>query len=170
MILSHHGHLEFGSPKVPQFPEAMLLHYLDDLDSKMECMRALVEHDRQLEGCFTSYSSALERTVLKMGRYRTWDMPLGLSVSPETNGMARQRHKRTQRQTERRGNRRPCQPRLPHLTCQQPRHPPSRAGRANRSAGSRSVHAARAPRAGPRAAGARSASALRLQTRFDFRR
>ena len=36
MILSHHGKLEFGSPKVPQFPEALLLHYLDDLDSKME--------------------------------------------------------------------------------------------------------------------------------------
>jgi 3'-5' exoribonuclease len=88
MILSHHGHLEFGSPKVPQFPEALLLHYLDDLDSKMECMRALVENDRQLEGCFTSYSSALERTVLKMDRYRTWDRPPGLSASLETNAAA----------------------------------------------------------------------------------
>jgi putative nucleotidyltransferase with HDIG domain len=89
MILSHHGHLEFGSPKVPQFPEAMLLHYLDDLDSKMECMRALVEHDRQLEGCFTGYSSALERTVLKMDRYwTTWDRPPGLSASPETDAAA----------------------------------------------------------------------------------
>jgi 3'-5' exoribonuclease len=82
MILSHHGHLEFGSPKVPQFPEALLLHYLDDLDSKMECMRALVEHDRQLEGCFTSYSSALERTALKMDRYLAWDKAPGLSASP----------------------------------------------------------------------------------------
>ena len=36
MILSHHGQLEFGSPKLPQFPEALLLHYLDDMDSKME--------------------------------------------------------------------------------------------------------------------------------------
>ncbi len=69
MILSHHGHLEFGSPKVPQFPEAMLLHYLDDLDSKMECMRALIQNDRQVDGCFTSYSAPLERTVLKMDRY-----------------------------------------------------------------------------------------------------
>ena len=42
MIISHHGKLEFGSPKLPQFPEALLLHYLDDMDSKMECMRALV--------------------------------------------------------------------------------------------------------------------------------
>lgn len=69
MILSHHGQLEYGSPKVPVFPEALLLHYLDDLDSKMECMRAIVEKDRLVEGCFTSYSSALGRTVLKMDRY-----------------------------------------------------------------------------------------------------
>jgi 3'-5' exoribonuclease len=65
MILSHHGKLEFGSPKVPQFPEALMLHYLDDMDSKMECMRALVENDRQVEGCFTAYNGPLERSVLK---------------------------------------------------------------------------------------------------------
>ena len=69
MILSHHGQLEFGSPKLPQFPEALLLHYIDDMDSKMECMRALIEHDRQLEGCFTTYNTALERPALKMDRY-----------------------------------------------------------------------------------------------------
>jgi 3'-5' exoribonuclease len=69
MILSHHGRLEFGSPKLPQFPEALLLHFLDDMDSKMECMRALIVNDRQVEGCFTGYSAALERPVLKMDRY-----------------------------------------------------------------------------------------------------
>ena len=36
MIISHHGQYEFGSPKLPMFPEALMLHYLDDLDSKME--------------------------------------------------------------------------------------------------------------------------------------
>jgi 3'-5' exoribonuclease len=65
MILSHHGKLEFGSPKLPQFPEALLLHYLDDMDSKMESMRALIENDRQVEGCFTAYNVALDRAVLK---------------------------------------------------------------------------------------------------------
>jgi 3'-5' exoribonuclease len=69
MILSHHGQLEFGSPKTPLFPEALMLHYLDDVDSKMACMRALIEHDRQVDGCFTVYSNALERTVLKKERY-----------------------------------------------------------------------------------------------------
>ncbi len=73
MILSHHGQLEFGSPKLPLFPEALMLHYLDDLDSKMECMRSLIENDRQVEGCFTTYSSALERTALKKERYLNGD-------------------------------------------------------------------------------------------------
>jgi len=75
MILSHHGQLEFGSPKLPMFPEALMLHYLDDLDSKMECMRALAEHDRQVEGCFTNYSTALERVVLKKDRYLGGEAP-----------------------------------------------------------------------------------------------
>jgi 3'-5' exoribonuclease len=69
MILSHHGQLEFGSPKLPQFPEALLLHYIDDLDSKMECMRALIQNDRQVEGCFTTYHPALARPALKKERY-----------------------------------------------------------------------------------------------------
>ena len=69
MVLSHHGHLEFGSPKVPLFPEALLLHYLDDLDSKMECMRSMVAQDRQLEGEWTAYSQPMERAMLKKLRY-----------------------------------------------------------------------------------------------------
>ena len=69
MILSHHGELEFGSPKVPLFPEALLLHHLDNLDSKMECMRATVAKDRHVEGCWTGYSPPLDRAVLKKARY-----------------------------------------------------------------------------------------------------
>lgn len=69
MIASHHGELAFGSPKVPQFLEAMLLHQLDSLDSKMECMRGMIERDRQVEGVFTGYSSALERSILKKSKF-----------------------------------------------------------------------------------------------------
>jgi len=69
MILSHHGKLEFGSPKVPLFPEALLLHYLDDMDSKMECMRATAEKGAMAEGLFTAWSSSLERVVLRKDRY-----------------------------------------------------------------------------------------------------
>jgi 3'-5' exoribonuclease len=69
MILSHHGQLEYGSPKLPQFPEALLLHFLDDMDSKMECMRALIANDRQLDGAFTTYHPAIERAALKKERF-----------------------------------------------------------------------------------------------------
>jgi 3'-5' exoribonuclease len=75
MIISHHGHLEFGSPKTPVFPEAMLLHYLDDLDSKMECMRHLIERDREFAGNFTSFSPSLERGLLKKDRYLAGPLP-----------------------------------------------------------------------------------------------
>jgi 3'-5' exoribonuclease len=69
MIVSHHGELAYGSPKVPLFPEAMLLHHLDNLDSKMECMRGLIERDRQVEGVWTGYNSALDRSVLKKAKF-----------------------------------------------------------------------------------------------------
>ena len=69
MIVSHHGELEFGSPKVPLFPEALLLHHLDNLDSKMDCMRSAIARDRNIEGCWTAYNAPLDRAVLKKARY-----------------------------------------------------------------------------------------------------
>lgn len=36
LVVSHHGELEFGSPVVPKTPEAQALHYIDNLDAKME--------------------------------------------------------------------------------------------------------------------------------------
>jgi len=69
MIVSHHGELEFGSPRVPLFPEALLLHHLDNLDSKMECMRAAIARDRHVSGCWTGYIASLERSILKKARY-----------------------------------------------------------------------------------------------------
>ena len=39
MILSHHGKYEFGSPKLPMTPEAILLSALDDLEAKMHAVR-----------------------------------------------------------------------------------------------------------------------------------
>ena len=74
MIVSHHGELEFGSPKVPLFPEALLLHHLDNLDSKMECMRSLLAKDRHVEGCWTGYNASLERSLLKKARYLEEDL------------------------------------------------------------------------------------------------
>jgi 3'-5' exoribonuclease len=80
MIVSHHGELEFGSPKVPLFPEALLLHHLDNLDSKMECMRSMIARDRHVEGCWTGYNPSLERAVLKKARYLE-DKPIDVTVA-----------------------------------------------------------------------------------------
>jgi 3'-5' exoribonuclease len=38
LIASHHGELQFGSPVVPKTPEAWALHYVDNLDAKLEMM------------------------------------------------------------------------------------------------------------------------------------
>ena len=83
LIASHHGELAFGSPKVPLFPEALLLHHLDNLDSKMECVRALLERDRQIEGVWTSYSSALDRSILKKNKFL--DARVEAEASSSTN-------------------------------------------------------------------------------------
>jgi 3'-5' exoribonuclease len=69
MLISHHGELAFGSPKVPLFLEALLLHHLDNLDSKMETMRAAAERDKLVGGEFTSWVGSLERTVLKKDKF-----------------------------------------------------------------------------------------------------
>jgi hypothetical protein len=47
----------------------MLLHQIDNLDSKMEAMRAHVAKDRQATGVWTGYNPALERMVLKKPQY-----------------------------------------------------------------------------------------------------
>jgi 3'-5' exoribonuclease len=39
IILSHHGKLEFGSPKLPMIPEALALNFIDDLDAKMQAVQ-----------------------------------------------------------------------------------------------------------------------------------
>lgn len=68
MLISHHGEYEFGSPKLPMFREALLLHYLDDLDSKMGAIRLALDSD-QGEGNWTAFSGALQRRLLRVDRY-----------------------------------------------------------------------------------------------------
>jgi 3'-5' exoribonuclease len=69
LIISHHGEYEFGSPKLPMFPEALLLHYMDDLDSKMEAMRAHFEREADLESPWTSYNASLGRPLLNSAKF-----------------------------------------------------------------------------------------------------
>jgi len=69
LIISHHGQYEFGSPKLPMFPEALLLHYMDDLDSKMEAMRAHFEREADLESPWSSYNASLGRPLLNSAKF-----------------------------------------------------------------------------------------------------
>ena len=65
----HLGRWQRLPPKVPMFLEAMLLHLIDNMDSKMEAMRAHIAKDRQATGVWTGYSAPLERVVLKKQQY-----------------------------------------------------------------------------------------------------
>lgn len=81
IILSHHGKLEFGSPKEPVFPEALVVHYLDDLDSKLASMRAQYATDKDRTGDWTARNRALGRELLKPQKY-----PSPLTSLPKGEG------------------------------------------------------------------------------------
>jgi 3'-5' exoribonuclease len=83
LIISHHGQYEFGSPKLPMFPEALMLHYLDDLDSKMEAMRAQLERDSGIEGAWTTYNPSLGRPVLNSAKFLQGEKEPEAPASPE---------------------------------------------------------------------------------------
>jgi len=70
LLISHHGKYEFGSPRLPMFREAVLLHYLDDLDSKMGAMRATLAVEKE-EGEWSDWNAALGRRLLRVDRYRS---------------------------------------------------------------------------------------------------
>ena len=65
IILSHHGKLEFGSPKEPMCAEALVVNFLDEIDSKLEAMRAQYAADHDRPGDWTSRNPALKRELYK---------------------------------------------------------------------------------------------------------
>ncbi len=72
MLLAHHGKLEFGSPKLPMTPEALLLSALDDLEAKFQTLRgefaAAAAAGRGAEQP-TEWVRSMERTLFDSGRY-----------------------------------------------------------------------------------------------------
>jgi 3'-5' exoribonuclease len=64
LILAHHGELEYGSPKRPKCLEALVVHYIDDLDSKINAIRVFMEQD-QTPGRWTSLNRMYERFFFK---------------------------------------------------------------------------------------------------------
>jgi 3'-5' exoribonuclease len=68
LLVSHHGEYEFGSPKLPMIREALVFHYLDDLDSKLAAIRSALALESGDED-WSSYSSALARKFLKLDAF-----------------------------------------------------------------------------------------------------
>ena len=65
MILSHHGTHEFGSPRVPMTQEAMVLHYIDNIDAKLHEYTRSIEDDMNKDSPWTPYSPRMERKLFK---------------------------------------------------------------------------------------------------------
>ena len=61
IILSHHGKLEYGSPKRPKFLEALIVAMVDDLDSKVNSLMQFMKNDLKTESSWTGYSKNFER-------------------------------------------------------------------------------------------------------------
>ncbi|MDH3347152.1 MAG: HD domain-containing protein, partial [Desulfobulbaceae bacterium] len=61
LILSHHGRHEYGAPILPQTVEAILLHYLDDMDSKMNYIDRLCGELEEPGMHWSAYQRPLER-------------------------------------------------------------------------------------------------------------
>ena len=64
ILLSHHGEYEYGSPKLPQTSEAMLVHLIDLMDSKMHTFETIKRTDNAI-GHWSNYIRHLDRIVFK---------------------------------------------------------------------------------------------------------
>ncbi len=64
IMVSHHGELEFGSPKRPKTLEALLVNYVDDLDAKANAFREFM-NDADDDSDWTPYHRLLERFLYK---------------------------------------------------------------------------------------------------------
>lgn len=68
LILSHHGSYEFGSPSLPQIREAVALHFLDDLDSKMGAVRATLD-STEGNADWSARNPSLRRSLLRTDKF-----------------------------------------------------------------------------------------------------
>ncbi len=68
ILISHHGEYEFGSPKLPMIREALVFHYMDNLDSKLAAVRAALAIPSG-EADWSAYSGALGRKFLRLDEF-----------------------------------------------------------------------------------------------------
>jgi len=65
IIASHHGELEFGSPKRPKTMEALLVHEVDDLDAKTNAFQEYIKNAADNGSPWTPYHRLLDRFIYK---------------------------------------------------------------------------------------------------------
>lgn len=61
IILSHHGKMEYGSPKVPLIAEAFVVAAIDDFDSKMNQIHRIITDEGQAPDSWSRYSEHFDR-------------------------------------------------------------------------------------------------------------
>jgi len=66
IILSHQGEYEYQAPKKPAFAEALLVHYIDETDARMNMMKQILKDDLS-EGTWTSNRNYFRIPLLKEG-------------------------------------------------------------------------------------------------------
>lgn len=64
IILSHHGKLEYGSPKRPKFLEAMVVAMVDDFDSKVATLKTIIDGERESGEKWSRYNELFDRYFL----------------------------------------------------------------------------------------------------------
>lgn len=65
IVLSHHGQYEFGAPKLPSCPEAIVIHYLDNIDAKLHMALSAIRNARNADSDWTEWVKALETRIYK---------------------------------------------------------------------------------------------------------
>ncbi|HPL97960.1 MAG: HD domain-containing protein [Syntrophaceae bacterium] len=72
IILSHHGEFEYGSPKRPKTMEALVVHFMDDLDAKLNAFQSIVAADAaNTDTEWTAYNRFFERYLYKRKKGET---------------------------------------------------------------------------------------------------
>jgi 3'-5' exoribonuclease len=65
IVLAHHGQYEFGSPRLPAMPEAIAVHYLDNIDAKLHQFQQAIMDDPDPDSQWTQFVRALNTRVYK---------------------------------------------------------------------------------------------------------
>lgn len=70
LLLSHHGQYEYGSPKRPKTIEAVVLNFIDDLDSKINGVKTHIDKEPDNPSAWTQYHKHYDRYFFKGSRQK----------------------------------------------------------------------------------------------------